>query len=148
MIRSFLPARPRNRCKHVPDSRRGSIGQRLMRDLTVRQKNRSCRRISSCSMHPCPTSRGWLPPWCKLVMQSHAVSAIGGLRLRATTSWSHMVRTTRCPTCSTISPHRIAAGSALIGIAAACTTSSQSRAHGSSLFSDAELVAAARPSMP
>jgi hypothetical protein len=40
-----------------------------------------------------------------------------------------MVRTTRCPTFSTISPHRVAAGSALNGIAAACTTSSRSRAH-------------------
>src|SRR5262249_9590012 len=42
-----------------------------------------------------------------------------------------MVRTTRCPTCSTISPHRVAAGSALIGIAAAFTTSSRSRARDS-----------------
>jgi len=24
-------------------------------------------RISSCSMQPCPTSRGWWPPWCKRV---------------------------------------------------------------------------------
>src|SRR5262249_7379962 len=34
------------------------------------------------------------------------------------------------PTCSTISPHRVVTGSALIGIAAAFTTSSQSRARG------------------
>jgi hypothetical protein len=39
-----------------------------------------------------------------------------------------MVRTTRCPTYSTISPHRVAVGSALIGIGAECITSSQSRA--------------------
>jgi hypothetical protein len=38
---------------------------------------------------------------------------------------------TRCPTYSTISPHRLAAGSALIGFAAACTTSSRSSARGS-----------------
>jgi hypothetical protein len=36
--------------------------------------------------------------------------------------------TTPCPTYSTISPHRVAAGSALNGIAAACTTLSRSRA--------------------
>jgi hypothetical protein len=58
--------------------------------------------------------------------------AIAGLRFRVTTSSPLMVRTTRCPTYSTISPHRIAVGSALIGIAAACTTSSRSRAHASS----------------
>src|SRR5262245_37170984 len=34
-----------------------------------------------------------------------------------------MVRTTRCPTYSTISPHRVGADSAQIGIAAACTRS-------------------------
>src|SRR5215831_14518144 len=38
-----------------------------------------------------------------------------------------MEQTTRCPTYSTISPHRVAAGAAPIGIAAACTTSSRSR---------------------
>jgi hypothetical protein len=37
-------------------------------------------------------------------------------------------QTTRCPTYSTISPHRVAAGSALNGIAAAFTTSSRLRA--------------------
>src|SRR5215472_18969726 len=39
-----------------------------------------------------------------------------------------MVRTTRCPTYSTISPHRAAAGSAPIGIGAGCITSSRSGA--------------------
>src|SRR5438128_12104312 len=43
-----------------------------------------------------------------------------------------MVRTTRCPTYSTISPHRAAAGSALIGIGAGCITSSRLRARCSS----------------
>src|SRR6516162_5831583 len=41
-----------------------------------------------------------------------------------------MARTTRCPTYSTISPRRVAVGSALVGIGAACTTSSRSRARG------------------
>jgi hypothetical protein len=49
-------------------------------------------------------------------------------RFRATTSSPSTVPTTPCPTYSTISPHRIAVGSALIGIAAACTTSNRSRA--------------------
>src|ERR1700751_5692069 len=40
-----------------------------------------------------------------------------------------MVRTTGCPTYSTISPHRVAAGSALNGIAAGYITSNRSRAH-------------------
>src|SRR5262249_18666139 len=39
-----------------------------------------------------------------------------------------MVQTTRCPTYSTILPHRVAAGSALIGIGAGCITSSRSGA--------------------
>src|SRR5215471_8707560 len=39
-----------------------------------------------------------------------------------------MVRTTRCPTYSTISPRRVAAGSAPIGIGAGCITSSRSGA--------------------
>src|SRR5215831_6695447 len=55
-------------------------------------------------------------------------SAIGGLRFRATTSSPLMVQTTRCPTYSTILPHRVAAGSALIGIGAGCITSSRSGA--------------------
>ena len=63
---------------------------------------------------------------------SLAASAIGGLRFRAMTSSPLMVRTTRCPTYSTISPHRVAAGSALVGIGAGCITSSRSRARGSS----------------
>jgi len=41
------------------------------------------------------------------------------------TSSPLMVGTTRCPTYSTISPHRIAAGSALVGIGAGCITSSR-----------------------
>ena len=41
-----------------------------------------------------------------------------------------MVQTTPCPTCSTILPHRVAAGSTPIGIGTACTTSSRSRARG------------------
>src|SRR5215831_8534966 len=56
-----------------------------------------------------------------------AASAIGELRFRATTSSPLMVQTTRCPTYSTISPHRVAAGSALIGIGAACIMSSPSK---------------------
>src|SRR5262245_11307115 len=43
-----------------------------------------------------------------------------------------MVRTTRCPTYSTILPLRVAAGSAPIGIGAGCITLSRSRARGSS----------------
>ena len=61
---------------------------------------------------------------------SRAASVIGELRLRATTSSPLMVRTTRCPTYSTISPHRVAAGSAPIGIAAAFITSSRLKARG------------------
>ena len=71
-------------------------------------------------------TNGARPSW------SPAASAIGGLRFCGTTSSPLMVRTTRCPTYSTISPHRVAAGPALIGIAAGCTTSRQSRARGSS----------------
>ena len=56
---------------------------------------------------------------------SHAASASGGLRFCATTSSPCMAQTTRCPTYSTISPHRIATGSARIGIAAVFTTSSR-----------------------
>jgi hypothetical protein len=41
-------------------------------------------------------------------------------------------RTTRCPTYATISPRRVAAGSALIGIGAGCITSSRLRARSSS----------------
>src|SRR6516162_649607 len=43
-----------------------------------------------------------------------------------------MVRTIRCRTYSTISPRRVAAGSALIGIGAGCITSSRLGARGSS----------------
>jgi hypothetical protein len=64
---------------------------------------------------------------------SRAASAIGVLRLRATTSSPRMVRTTPCPTYSTISPHRVAAGSALNGIAAGYTTSNRLRAWGKDL---------------
>src|SRR5215831_11302051 len=49
---------------------------------------------------------------------------------RAMTSSRRMVRTTRCPTYSTISPHRIAAGSAPIGIGAGCITSRRSKPTG------------------
>jgi len=59
---------------------------------------------------------------------SHAASVIGGLRFCATTLSPRMAQTTPCPTCSIISPHRVAAGSPLIGIAAACITSRRSRA--------------------
>jgi hypothetical protein len=45
-----------------------------------------------------------------------------------------MRSTTRCPIYSTISPHRVAAGSALNGIAAACTTSSRFEGARYSLF--------------
>src|SRR5215472_15471293 len=43
-----------------------------------------------------------------------------------------MVQTTPCPTCSTNSPHRVATGSALIGIAAPFITSNQSKVRDSS----------------
>jgi hypothetical protein len=59
---------------------------------------------------------------------SRAASAIGGPPFPATTSSPLTVLTTPCPTYSTISPHRVAVSSALIGIAAGCITSSQSRA--------------------
>jgi hypothetical protein len=58
---------------------------------------------------------------------SRAANVNGEPRLTATNSSPLMVRTMLCPTCSTISPHRIAVGSALNGIAAACTTSSLSK---------------------
>src|SRR5262249_24763229 len=50
----------------------------------------------------------------------------------ATTSSRRMVRTIQCPTYSTISPHRVSKGLARIGIAAAFTMSSLSRARDSS----------------
>ena len=50
----------------------------------------------------------------------------------ATTSSRRMVRTIQCPTYSTISPHRVPKGLARIGIAAAFTMSSLSRARDSS----------------
>jgi hypothetical protein len=59
---------------------------------------------------------------------SGAANVIGEPRLSATTLSPRMVRTSRCPVCSTASPHRVAAGSGLNGIAAACITSSPSRA--------------------
>src|SRR5262249_24275338 len=59
---------------------------------------------------------------------SRAASASGGLRFRATTSWPPMVRTIRCPICSTVSRHRTVRGSARRGTAAGCITSSRSRA--------------------
>jgi hypothetical protein len=65
-----------------------------------------------------------------------AASAIGRQRFPATTSSPRMVRITQCPTCSIASPHRIAAGSARIGIAAVFTTSSRSRARGNTTLID------------
>jgi hypothetical protein len=62
---------------------------------------------------------------------SRAASAIGGRHFRATISSPLMVRTTRCPTYSTVSPHRVVVGSARIGIGAASITWSQSRSRSS-----------------
>jgi hypothetical protein len=53
----------------------------------------------------------------EIILVQRAASAIGGLRFPATTSSPSTVPTTPCPIYSTISPRRVAARSALIGIA-------------------------------
>jgi hypothetical protein len=68
----------------------------------------------------------------RLADEKREIILVGGEpRLRAMNSSPLMVPTVRCPTCSTISPHRIAVGSTLNGIAAACNVLSPSRAHAS-----------------
>src|SRR6516162_3775730 len=73
-----------------------------------------------------------MPNFTALDMSLPEVATLVAAMVQARDAVPRMVRTARCPTYSTIWPHQVAAGSALIGIGAGCTTSSRSRARCSS----------------